>query len=121
MYFSNYLTFMDEALIAYQRQLGYSWRHFEDMGIGMYYVDCGCQFKGAVLVEDTLQIHTAFSKLGHSSFKADMTLFRTDGAELVGHGFIAGVMVDVQTQKPIRIPDGFRDAVSAYQGAKSWH
>ncbi len=116
VYCANYLTYMDETLVAYQGKLGYSWKRLEDLGFGIYYVDCGYQFKGQAFVEDDLHIYADIVKLGNSSLRVEMTIFRSDGQELVGTGFIAGVFVDAKTGNPTPIPQEFREAVTAYQG-----
>ena len=115
VFFGNYLTYIDEALIAYIRELDHSWDRLSKMGIGLYYVDCGYQFKGQAFVEDILNVSASVSKLGNSSVRFDMSVSRAETDELIGTGFIAAVMVDADSGKSTRIPDSFRDAVTAYQ------
>lgn len=115
MYFANYFTFMDEAFLAYLRALNHSWDRLAKMGLGIYYIDCGYQFKGQAFVEDTLHVHTAVTRLGNTSLKVDLTILRFDSEQVIGTGFIAGIMVDATTGQSVRIPDAFREAVARYQ------
>ena len=46
VFFGNYFTYMDEAFMAYIDELGFAWETLGEMGLAVYYVDSGCQFKG---------------------------------------------------------------------------
>ncbi len=115
VFFGNYYTYLDEAFIAYIRELGYSWETLGRMGLEIYYVDSGCQFKGRSFFEDELRVHTTISKIGNSSLTAEMTVVREKNEETVAKGFITGVMVDSNTEKPTSVPEEFRAAVTRYQ------
>ena len=78
VFFGNYYTYLDEAFMAYLRELGYSWETLGKMGLGVYYVDSGCQFKGRSFFEDELRVHTTISKIGNSSLTAEMTVVPGD-------------------------------------------
>lgn len=115
VFFGNYLTYIDEALLAYIRELDHSWNRLAEMGLGIYYVDCGYQFKGQAFVEDILNVSASVTKLGNSSIRFEMSVYRAETGQLIGSGFIAAVLVDAQTGKPIRVPDSLREAVNVYQ------
>ncbi len=116
VFFGNYYTYMDEAFLAYLRELGYSWETLGEMGLEVYYVDSGCQFKGRSFVEDGLRVHTTVSKIGNSSVTAEMTVVREKNEEAVATGFITGVVVDSNTGKSTSVPEELRAAVARYEG-----
>jgi len=115
VFFGNYFTFMDEALMAYIDALGFSWAQMSAMGLGIYYVDSGCQFKGPAFFGEQLNVHAAIAELGNSSMTAEMTIVRPRDGQVVASGYIKGVLVDTATEKSTRIPDALRTAVAVYQ------
>lgn len=114
VFFGNYYTYLDEAFMAYLRKLGFSWDVLKKMGLGVYYVDSGCQFKGPAYFEDSLKVYTQISKTGNSSLTAEMTVVR-ENEDIAAAGFIIGVMVDSKTEKSVPIPEELRTAISNYQ------
>jgi acyl-CoA thioesterase FadM len=44
-----------------------------------------------------------------------MTILRFASEQVIGTGFIAGVMVDSTTGQSVSIPETFREAVARYQ------
>ncbi len=115
VFFGNYYTYLDEAFIAYMRELGFSWETLDEMGLEVYYVDSGCKFKGRSFFEDSLRVHTAISKIGARSLTAEMTVVRVKNGENVATGFITGVVVDTSTKTSTAVPEEFRAAVARYQ------
>ncbi len=115
VFFGNYYTYLDEAFIAYLRELGYSWQVLGEMGLEIYYVDSGCKFKGRSFFEDSLRVHTAVSQIGARSLTAEMTVVREENGETVVTGFITGVVVDTSTKTSTAVPEEFRAAVARYQ------
>ena len=115
VFFGNYYTYMDEAFTAYIRELRYSWQTLGEMGLEVYYVDSGCQFKGRSFFEDDLKVQVMISKLGNSSLTAEMTVIR-ENEGVVATGFLTGVVVDSKTKKSVPIPEEFRAAILKFQG-----
>ncbi len=114
VFFGNYYTYLDEGLMAYIRELGFSWETLGEMGLEIYYVDSGCQFKGRSFSGDELRVHVIISKIGNSSLTAEMTVVREKNEETVATGFITGVMVGSATGKPTPVPEEFRAAVTTH-------
>lgn len=114
-FFGSYFTYMDEAFMAYMAELGYPWKRLAAKGLGVFYVDSGCQFKGPSFFADRLHVHTAITHLGNSSLRADMTIIRDADRTAVAAGYIKAVLVDARTEKSTPIPDALRVAVAGYQ------
>ena len=115
VFFGNYFTFMDEAFMAYIDALGFSWAQLSAKGLGIYYVDSGCQFKGPAFFGEQLNVHAAIAELGNSSMTAKMTIVRASDGHVVASGYIKGVLGDTATEKSTRIPEALRTAVAVYQ------
>ena len=119
VFFGNYFTYMDEAFMAYIDELGFAWETLGEMGLGIYYVDSGCQFKNPSFFGDRLKVHAKIAGLGNSSLTAEMSVVRDATQEVVATGYIKGVLVDTRTEKSTRIPDAFRTAIANYQSSKA--
>ena len=115
VFFGNYFTYMDEAFMAYIDELGFAWETLGEMGLGIYYVDSGCQFKGPSFFGDQLNVHARISQLGNSSLTAEMTVVRERDQAVVAVGYIKGVLVDARTEKATPIPEALREAIAKYQ------
>jgi len=115
VFFGNYFTYMDEAFMAYIDELGFAWETLGAMGLAVYYVDSGCQFKGPSFFGDRLNVHTHISQLGNSSLTAKMRVLRERDQAVVAVGYIKGVLVDTRTEKSTPIPEALREAIAKYQ------
>jgi acyl-CoA thioester hydrolase len=114
-FFGSYFTYMDEAFMAYMAELGYPWSSLVAKGLGVFYVDSGCQFKGPSFFGDRLNVHTEIAHLGNSSLTVEMTMVREADRGVVATGYIKAVLVDARTEKSTRLPDDLRSAVAGYQ------
>jgi acyl-CoA thioester hydrolase len=115
VFFGNYFTYMDEAFMAYIEELGFAWKKLAEMGLGIYYVDSGCQFKGPSFFGERLNVHAWISHTGSSSLTAEMTVVRDNEKEVVASGYIMGVVVNTRTEKSSPIPETLREAITKYQ------
>jgi acyl-CoA thioester hydrolase len=115
VFFGNYFTYMDETFMAYIDELGFAWKTLGAMGLGIYYVDSGCQFRGPSFFGDKLNVHTRITELGKSSLTAKMTVVREHDQAVVAVGYIKGVLVNTRTEKSTPIPETLREAIAEYQ------
>ena len=117
--FTNYLVYMDEALLAYLSALGHDWRRFEQMRLSIYYVDTGCRFRGQARYEDTLNVHCEIARIGNTSLRAELAIVRPSDCALIATGHIAAVVIDTDSDRPAPIPESFREAVDRYQKSET--
>jgi acyl-CoA thioester hydrolase len=116
VFFGNYLTYCDEAFMAYLDNIGYGWHKLESMGLELYYVECNCQFKGKAFFGDLLHVYTRIADLGRSSMTAEMLISKRNKREIVAMGRIKAVMASKQTGKSTPIPKEVREAISRHWG-----
>lgn len=115
VYFSNYLTYFDEAHTAYLREIGFPWSKLVDMGLESYQVSAHCDYKGSAFFEDMLLVHTRMDRIGESSYTIECAIHNKDNDELIASGYITAVIVSPELRKPTRVPDAIRQAVAAYE------
>ena len=113
VYFSNYLTYCDEALAAYMRHIGCPWQELVASGVDMFHRNATCDYRGSARFEEIVKIEAKISAIGNTSVTSQYTL-RSAGAEggLIAEAELVSVCVDVPTRAPTRVPDRLRDAVT---------
>lgn len=135
VFFGHYLTYCDEALMEYLRLFGFGFKDIWAQGLDWVYADAHITYKGSAQFEDTLSVHVRIGRIGHSSIKAELQIFKQPSpdvvstsplshvgrgdrgeGELIATAELAFVVVDYTTRKPTRVPDWFRETVKQYQG-----
>lgn len=117
VYFGQYLTYFDVALVEYMRAIGCSYQDMVASGVDMFYVDAGCQYKGRARFDDVLDIHTRIGRIGNTSFTFEFAVYEHGAEELIATGQIVAVAVDVETERPVRVPEALRKAVAQFEGS----
>lgn len=112
VYFGSYYTYLDEALMALLRHLGYSWQQLAARGLEFYYVESHCSYSAPCYAEEELDIRVGFDKLGTSSLRSWMTIYRPKG-QIAARGFITAVMVATENGRPTPLPDDLRALIAA--------
>ncbi len=73
----------------------------------------GCQYHDAARYPDDLSVGLRISKLGNSSVRYELGIFINDSPNVRATGFIVDVFVDAASEKPVRIPDEYRQAMAS--------
>jgi acyl-CoA thioester hydrolase len=116
VFFGNYLTYFDVALTEYLRKVGFSYPEMVRKGIDIFYVEANCQYKGAAFFDDQLHVYACVSHIGNTSLTFEFKIIKIPNEELITTGHIAVVTVNKETEKPIRVPDDFREAIAQFEG-----
>jgi acyl-CoA thioester hydrolase len=116
VFFGNYMTYFDVAIIEYMRSVGYSYKEMIDQGMDIFYVEANCQYKGAARFDDLLHVHARVSRFGKTSFTFEFSIYKQPYDDLIAVGRIIIVAVDSKTEKPTRVPDELRKAVALFEG-----
>ena len=115
VFFANYLTYCDEGLTAYMREIGCAWQDLIAVGVDAYYVSATCDYKGRATFGTTLTVHTRIAEFGYSSMVSEYAL--ASGDEVIATAKLTSVCVDRNTGQPLRVPDRLREAVARYEAA----
>ena len=83
--------------------------------VGMV-VETGCTYFASVAFPDALEAGLRVAKLGRSSVRYEIGIFRAGEAEVSAQGFFVHVYVDRATQRPVAIPEPVRAALSGLAG-----
>lgn len=102
----TYYSYFDTAVNRYLIECGVL-----DIGqgpvIGLV-VETGCNYFSPLAFPDTVTTGIRVTKLGRSSVRYEVGIFRNDEPLTAAHGHFVHVYVDRQTRKPVDLPDGLR-------------
>ncbi len=117
VFFGNYFTYFDVALTEYVGGLSFTYADMLASGVDMFYVDARCQYKERAYFDDRLHVHARIANFGNTSFSFEFAIVRAGSGQLITSGEIAAVTMDIETEKPIRVPDALRRAVAEFENA----
>ena len=106
----NYYSYFDTAIAHYlMREGGLDpWR---DPVIG-YCVESGCRFRRGVRYPDRVTAGLRVAKLGRSSVRYEIGIFRGDDLEASADGHFVHVFVDRASERSAPIPEPIRAALA---------
>ena len=76
-------------------------------------VETGCRYFGELAFPDTITAGILVARVGNSSVRYEVGLFRNDAVEPAAEGFFVHVYVDRQTRRPMPLAPALRAAVEA--------
>lgn len=76
-------------------------------------VESGCQYVAPAAYPEALDAGLRVAKLGRSSVRYELGIFRADRDELCAHGHFVHVFVDRATRRPTPLPERIRAALEA--------
>jgi acyl-CoA thioester hydrolase len=115
VFFSNYLIYFDISRTEYFKAIEYPYDQLLQEGVDFFEVESLCQYKGRAYFDEILHVHTRISHIGNTSFKTEFSIFEETSDRFICTGHLVGVTVDTQTQRPVPVPQGLRDAVRKFE------
>ena len=114
VFFGNYLTYFDIALLELFKAVNYDFNRFLENGLNIYYAEALARFKASAFFDEFLNVHTQISRFGNTSFTADFLIFEQKSDRFISSGHIVAVVVDLKTDKPVSVPREFKDAIKEF-------
>jgi acyl-CoA thioester hydrolase len=105
----QYYAFFDTVINAYLIREGGLDIH-AGPAIGLC-AESHCTYRAALSFPETVHAGLRVGKLGRSSVRYEIGLFREDDAEPAATGWFVHVFVDRESRRPVAIPDGVRVAL----------
>ncbi len=106
----NYYSFFDTAIAHYLMEAG-GLDPWKSGTIG-FCVESGCRFRKALRFPETISAGLRVDRLGRTSVRYRIGLFRRDDDRTAADGYFVHVFVDRETQTPSPIPDPIRKALA---------
>ena len=74
-------------------------------------VESHCEFKAALAFPETIEVGLRVGKLGNSSVRYELAVFRAGEDEVTAEGHFVHVFVDRENRRPVPIPEPLRGAL----------
>ena len=74
-------------------------------------VESHCEFKAALAFPETIEVGLRVGKLGNSSVRYELAIFRAGDDDVTAHGHFVHVFVERESRKPVPIPEPLRGAL----------
>jgi acyl-CoA thioester hydrolase len=111
VYYANYLLFAEVGRVAYLRDLGVVYeRDLLGRGVDFTIGEARVRYHAPLRFDDEYDIKLRVGEIRHSSWTFEYAIDRADGAHCADASTIQ-VMLDRQTGRPTRIPEGLRDVL----------
>ncbi|MEN8991355.1 thioesterase family protein [Acinetobacter sp. YH16042] len=107
-YYSYFDTAANALLIQYA---GFDLQNTPIIGL---VVDSACSFLQELSYPEIIEVGVAIEKIGNSSLRYDLAIFKQGQNEAAAQGHFVHVFVDRQTRKSTSIPDDMRDALTQF-------
>ena len=106
----EYYAWFDTAINAYLiGEGGLDIRAGDTIGLC---VESHCEFRAPVTFPETVAVGLRVGKLGHSSVRYELAIFRAGVAAPAAQGWFVHVFVRRDDRRPTPIPDGLRTALA---------
>ncbi|HAV36647.1 MAG TPA: thioesterase, partial [Massilia sp.] len=102
----NYYSFFDTAVNRYLIDRGVLDIHKDDI-VG-FVVETGCSYFSSISFPDLIHVGVRVAKLGNSSVRYEIALYRNDDALPAAAGHFVHVYVDRRSNKSVPIPESAR-------------
>jgi acyl-CoA thioester hydrolase len=102
----NYYSFFDTAVNRFLIERGVLDIH-EGQVVG-FVVETSCSYFSSIAFPDTVHVGVRVAKLGNSSVRYELALYRNDEPLPAAAGHFVHVYVDRRTNRPVPIPDATR-------------
>lgn len=107
----HYYSYFDTAVNAFLVERGVLDFHGGDV-VG-YVVETGCSYYRSIAFPDVVHVGIRVTRIGTSSVRYEVGIFRNDEDEIAAAGFFVHVYVDRRTGQSTPIPQATRDVLTS--------
>lgn len=105
----NYYSFFDTAIAHYLiQEAGLQPRLSPTIG---FCIESGCRYRKPIAFPDPITAGISVAKLGRTSVRYEIGLFKGDDEATAADGYFVHVFVDRETEVATPLPQGLRDAL----------
>jgi acyl-CoA thioester hydrolase len=113
VYYGRYLPYFDHARTEYHRHV--AGLRVEDAEFVMRALEVG--YVAPARFDDLLELFVRVQRIGNSSVTYECAAYRLPEDLLMVTATQTLVLVDLESRRPMRVPDELRSAVRAFEGA----
>ena len=111
---AKYFTYMEESGIQAVSQFGLSMHSFLEQGYGSVARRTRIEYKQPAVLGDTLEITTYLSDARAVRATRHFMIRRQSDQQLIAQAYILWVFIDLQTGKPVRMPETLRHELASH-------
>jgi acyl-CoA thioester hydrolase len=115
VYYGRYLPYFDQARVEYVRHLGLLAREAGPAELVMR--ASSVVYEAPARFDDLLEVFLRTKRIGRTSLTNEYCAVRVEDDELMCRAAQTLVLVALPERRPIPIPDDYRRAVAAFEGA----
>ena len=115
VYYGRYLPYFDLARVEYHRHLGMMQSRPSEQEFVMR--ASSIEYHAPARFDDLLEIFIRTARIGRTSVTYECAAYRMDDDVLMVTARQTLVLVDVALRRPFAVPNAFRDAIRAFEGA----
>lgn len=112
---ANYLLYVDTAQMDYLRTIGVPYFDMLERGYDIVIVDASVQFLAPARFDEVLHVYARIHDIGNSSIRMDYEIYEAESERFVARSQTAYVIIDKESQKPVRVPTYIRRAVREFE------
>ena len=102
VYHANYLVYFERCRNELMRQLSFTYREMEAMGLGLPVIEAHVEYKSPAKYDDVLEIRAFVAHAKGFRIRIDASVYRGD--ELLAIGHTLHCCINLATLRPARLP-----------------
>lgn len=110
-----YLRWCETGRVEYLRRLGL-FPELPPKGVGPIVASVTCHYRRQLKYPDTVIVGTRVTAIGNSSFHMEHRIVSQASGETAAESEATMVTVDYSIGKPVRVPEGVREAIATLEG-----
>ncbi len=115
VYYGRYLPYFDHARVEYSRHLGLL---AYDLGECEFVMRaCEVLYEAPARFDDLLEVFVRTKRIGRTSATSEYAALRVADDVVMCTAEQTLVLVDLAGRRPVPVPDGYRGAIEAFEGA----
>jgi acyl-CoA thioester hydrolase len=115
---AKYLTYFEQARIAYFIELGLFTKDQSFMDIGVILADVHITYLAPLYFGQNIKVGVHISKLGNKSMTWEQNVVDADTGKELAKGIVIMVTYDYRSEKTIPIPREWREKITEFEGLR---
>ena len=117
VYYGRYLPYFDLARVEYHRKLGLLHMEIGDGGLEFVMRACSIEYFAPAVFDDLVEVYARLARIGRTSANWEFAAYRVKDDVLMVTAEQTAVLVDLDERHACPIPQEYRDAIRAIEGA----